>query len=165
MRAFFVWLLSAFKRLDLSPKVELARYAVNRAIDVFVIGPACIVLLVALITWLSGASPLQTYAEGMADSGEMFRGAPAGYVYVVDAPASSFPPRPTITPPPTREALAALPRKLIPVSEWTAMQASALGSVYLVGVLLGIFIILPLRGYRFLMAPFASATRQAPPAA
>jgi hypothetical protein len=158
MRAFLVLLLDGLKRLDLSPKAELGRYAMNRAIDVFIIGPACIVASAMLLLWFEDGSPLQSFAENFAEAGEMFRGAPAGFVYVLETPARlHFDALPHVMEPPlSREALAALPRKLIPVSEWVELHATALRSLYFAGVASGLIFIVLLRGFRVLAAPIAA---------
>lgn len=163
MKSLLLRLLDAYQGLDLSPKVEVARYAINRVIDIFVIGPAAVALLIAVAAWGSGASPFRLVAEGIAEAGEMFRDAPAGYVHVVDAPVpASLDAVPRVPAPSSPAELAARPHRLVPLSEWVDMQADGVAHVYWTGVILGLLIIVFVRGYRFLKGPFFTGAGRAP---
>lgn len=156
MNDFLKRCLTAYQQFDVSKKAQVARYAANRFIDVFVIGPAAIAVMFCFGVWAMGESPLRYVAEQMKEQGEAFRAAPAGYVSVVQ-----YPERKTVSelpqPPLTDSEKDALPHKLVPVSVWTNELAESLGRWYITGVSLGLMFVVLLRGWSILVSPFKSA--------
>jgi hypothetical protein len=63
--------IAVFKRLDDNGYVAWSRYALNRAIDVFVIGPATIGVFCLVLGWAAGHSVFEKIAIGTTpDAGE-----------------------------------------------------------------------------------------------
>ncbi len=128
--------------------MNVVRYAANRFVDVFVIGPAAIAVVACFVAWTFGQSPIRFMADQMAEMGEAFRMAPTGYVYVVQLPERPSASDDPHTPLPASE-IASLPRKLVPVSAWTNDLSESLGRWYMAGVSAGLLFIMLLRGWTF----------------
>lgn len=149
--------MAFYKGLDRSRGVEFARYALNRVIDVFVIGPAAIAAAAVLATWLGGGQPFYEVAKGQAAIGEAFRDAPPGYVMVPHRPAynaGKLPDSPTV-----RVSTDGAQRRPVPVEEWIQDQAQELGQLYLLGVTMGLFVVIGLRGWRLLASPWLARSK------
>lgn len=143
---------AVFKRLDDNRFVTWSRYALNRTIDVFVIGPATIGVFCLVLGWTTGHSVFEEIAIGTAEIGEQFRMAPPGYVSVLDTPPVTID-KPGVPIPPPRMLAKDAPRRLVTVSAFIQEQAAALATVYLMGVSVGLFVMFLLRGWRVWRGP------------
>jgi hypothetical protein len=142
----FRTVLGWLRRVERSRHTAFLRYAANRFIDVFVLGPMVVLTLLALVNWMEGKSPFGALAEGYVEAGHAFRSAPAGYVAVAVIPDYS-----SVEPPiggklPVREELATLPRRLITVDEYLQETSRSFERLYMTGVILGLLVLIFLRG-------------------
>jgi hypothetical protein len=151
-------LFAVLKRLDASQTTVFVRYTLNRVIDVFVIGPATVMLFLALGAWAAGVSPFRMFAEGYAEAGEAFRGAPSGLVALPALPAPS---REHPVPLPLRpDELAKLPKRLVSVEDYVITQTDGFFATYVAGVFLGLIVLVIFRGSLLLIPPTHPAPRQ-----
>jgi hypothetical protein len=121
----------------------ISRYVVSLFVDIFVLGPATIAVLLCFGSWMAGEFPTKTIVAMIAEEGEGFRNAPVGHVYVVQYPTPAAGETPTRI---SEENINNLPRKLVPVSEWTTGLADDIFRLYVLGVFLGILVVVLMRG-------------------
>lgn len=144
-------LIAFLKRLDASQTTALVRYALNRVIDLFVIGPAAVLLFFAIASWASGTSPFRALAEGYAEAGEAFRGAPAGFVSETVMPELVRPD--AIAPPLQPDEIAKLPKRLVAVEEFVNRMADQMFTLYVISITLGLLVLFVVRGWHFFTLP------------